>query len=50
MEHEDRMRNAEAIAQEQMKLASMVEASAELAQVAINAFVMAYMMLEKRAA
>lgn len=47
---EDRRQEAEQIAQEQMKLAGMVEASAELAHVAINAFVMAYTMLEGRVA
>lgn len=47
---EERRREAEEIAAEQMKLAGMVEANAELARVAINAFVMAYTMLEKRVA
>lgn len=47
---EERRREAEEIAQEQMKLACMLEAEAELAKVAINAFVMAYTMLEGRVA
>ena len=50
MNEEDRRQEAEQIAQEQMKLAGMVEASAELAHVAIHAFVMAYTMLEGRVA
>ena len=47
---EERRREAEEIAAEQMKLAGMVEKNAEMAKVAINAFVMAYTMLEARVA
>lgn len=47
---EERRRETEAIAQEQMKLADVVKAHGELAKVAINAFVMAYTMLEARVA
>lgn len=46
--NEERRREAEEIAEEQMKLAGMVEASAELAHAAINAFAMAYTMLAGR--
>jgi len=47
---EERRAEAERLAEEQMRLAGMVETDAELALVAINAFVMAYTMLEKRVA
>lgn len=43
-------RDMEKIAEEQMKLAGMVEANTQMAKVAISAFVMAYEMLKGRAA
>lgn len=46
----DERSEMEQIAQEQMKLAGMVEANAELAKIAISAFVMAYEMLGARVA